>query len=335
MGFTKSTVKCTDGSEDLLVVEEAGRAGREAVLEPVLHEVTDHLEVAWVEDPPGGVTVPEPNQDLSLKGRHRCESPRVYGRELTARRCKGLPPRQPFAVAGAFTDSTFPIIWQCVTSTPRRARITPQIPSEHQQCFLCLYIYYSFSFLLLITRHSDISDPNGVRQVLGYMPDNFGVYDNMKVWEFLDFFASPTECPDHVRPQKMIGEVLDLLDLTQKKDDYVNGLSKGMKQRLCLAKTLVHDPPVLILDEPASGLDPRGRLEMKLMSLIVRMGKTILVSSHILSELADFSASIGIIERGKLLAAGGVQEIQRRLRSHRVSISLPGRSSIRRLPGPS
>ena len=101
-----------------------------------------------------------------------------------------------------------------------------------------------------------------VRRVIGFMPDDFGVYDGMKVWEFLDFFAVAYEIPRSYR-KKIIGEVLELLDLTHKRDDYVNGLSKGMKQRLCLAKTLVHDPPVLILDEPASGLDPRARLEMK------------------------------------------------------------------------
>ena len=157
-----------------------------------------------------------------------------------------------------------------------------------------------------------------VRRVIGFMPDDFGVYDGMKVWEFLDFFAVAYEIPRAYR-KKIIGEVLELLDLTHKRDDYVNGLSKGMKQRLCLAKTLVHDPPVLILDEPASGLDPRARLEMKaLLNELRGMGKTILVSSHILSELADFCTSIGIIERGKLLAAGSIQEIQRQLRSHRV-----------------
>ena len=157
-----------------------------------------------------------------------------------------------------------------------------------------------------------------VRRVIGFMPDDFGVYDGMKVWEFLDFFAVAYEIPRTSR-KKIIGEVLELLDLTHKRDDYVNGLSKGMKQRLCLAKTLVHDPPVLILDEPASGLDPRARLEMKaLLNELRGMGKTILISSHILSELADFCTSIGIIERGKLLAAGSIQEIQRQLRSHRV-----------------
>jgi ABC-2 type transport system ATP-binding protein len=169
-----------------------------------------------------------------------------------------------------------------------------------------------------VAGHSVVSDPMAVRRVIGFMPDDFGVYDGMKVWEFLDFFAVAYEIPVTFR-KKIINEVLDLLDLTHKRDDYVNGLSKGMKQRLCLAKTLVHDPPVLILDEPASGLDPRARLEMKaLLNELRGMGKTILVSSHILSELADFCTSIGIIERGKLLAAGSIQEIQRQLRSHRV-----------------
>src|SRR5438270_607325 len=170
----------------------------------------------------------------------------------------------------------------------------------------------------VVAGKSVTKDPMGVRRVIGYMPDDFGVYDGMKVWEFLDFFAVAYEIPRSYR-KKIIGEVLELLDLTHKRDDYVNGLSKGMKQRLFLAKTLVHDPPVLILDEPASGLDPRARLEMKaLLNELRGMGKTILVSSHILSELADFCTSIGIIERGKLLAAGGIQEIQRQLRTHRV-----------------
>jgi ABC-2 type transport system ATP-binding protein len=169
-----------------------------------------------------------------------------------------------------------------------------------------------------VAGHSVVDDPMAVRRVIGFMPDDFGVYDGMKVWEFLDFFAVAYEIPYTYR-KKIIGEVLELLDLTHKRDDYVNGLSKGMKQRLCLAKTLVHDPPVLILDEPASGLDPRARLEMKaLLNELRGMGKTILVSSHILSELADFCTSIGIIERGKLLAAGSIQQIQRQLRSHRV-----------------
>src|SRR5215212_11442111 len=170
----------------------------------------------------------------------------------------------------------------------------------------------------IVNGHSVTKDPIAVRKSVGYMPDNFGVYDGMKVWEFLDFFAVAYQIP-RTRRKAVIGDVLELLDLTHKRDDFVNGLSRGMKQRLCLAKTLVHDPPVLILDEPASGLDPRARLEMKaLLNELRGMGKTILVSSHILSELADFCTSIGIIERGKLLAAGSITEIQRQLRSHRV-----------------
>ncbi len=169
-----------------------------------------------------------------------------------------------------------------------------------------------------VNGHSVTADPMSVRRSIGFMPDDFGVYDGMKVWEFLDFFAVAYEIPRNQR-RKIIAEVLELLDLSAKRDDYVSGLSKGMKQRLCLAKTLVHDPPVLILDEPASGLDPRARLEMKaLLNELKQMGKTILISSHILSELADFCTSIGVIERGKLLAAGSIQEIEQQIRSHRV-----------------
>jgi ABC-2 type transport system ATP-binding protein len=169
----------------------------------------------------------------------------------------------------------------------------------------------------IIAGHSVTRDPLGVRRVIGYMPDSFGVYDGMKVWEFLDFFAVAYQVP-RGRRRQVINDVLELLDLTHKRDAYVNGLSRGMKQRLCLAKTLVHDPPVLILDEPASGLDPRARLEMKaLLKELQSMGKTILISSHILSELADFCSSIGVIERGVLLAAGSIADIQRQLQTHR------------------
>ncbi len=161
-------------------------------------------------------------------------------------------------------------------------------------------------------------DPLGVRRSVGYMPDAFGVYDGMRVWEFLDFFAVAYEIPKKRRKQ-VIGEALELLDLTHKRDDFVNGLSRGMKQRLCLAKTLVHDPPVLILDEPASGLDPRARLEVKaLLKELRKMGKTIIISSHILSELADCCTSIGIIERGQLLMHGPIGDVYRQIRSNRV-----------------
>lgn len=169
-----------------------------------------------------------------------------------------------------------------------------------------------------INGFSVCDQPMDVRRSVGYMPDSFGVYDGMKVWEFLDFFAVAYKIPMSQR-KKIIGDVLDLLDLGHKRDDYVNGLSRGMKQRLCLAKTLVHDPPVLILDEPASGLDPRARIEVKaLLKELRSMGKTILISSHILTELADCCTSIGIIERGVMLAHGSIAEVYRAIRTHRT-----------------
>jgi len=170
----------------------------------------------------------------------------------------------------------------------------------------------------IVNGHSVTRDPMAVRQSVGYMPDNFGVYDGMKVWEFLDFFAVAYRLP-YGRRKQVINDVLELLDLGHKRDDFVNGLSRGMKQRLCLAKTLVHDPPVLILDEPTSGLDPRARVEIKaLFKELRKMGKTILISSHILSELADCCTSVGIIERGQLLLHGPIQEVYRRIRGNRV-----------------
>jgi ABC-2 type transport system ATP-binding protein len=161
-------------------------------------------------------------------------------------------------------------------------------------------------------------DPVGVRQSVGYMPDNFGVYDGMRVWEFLDFFAVAYRIGRTERKQ-IIDNVLELLDLSHKRDDFVNALSRGMKQRLCLAKTLVHDPPVLILDEPASGLDPRARVEVKaLLKELRKMGKTILISSHILTELADCCTSIGIIERGQILMHGPIDSVYRQIRRNRI-----------------
>lgn len=169
-----------------------------------------------------------------------------------------------------------------------------------------------------VNGHSVVDDPIGVRRSVGYMPDNFGVYDGMKVWEFLDFFAVAYQVP-RARRKQVLSDVLELLDLTHKRDDFVNGLSRGMKQRLCLAKTLVHDPPVLILDEPASGLDPRARLEVKaLLKELRSMGKTILISSHILTELADCCTSIGIIERGQLLLHGPIDKVYREIKRHRT-----------------
>ena len=158
-----------------------------------------------------------------------------------------------------------------------------------------------------------VENPEAVRGRIGYMPAFFGIYDDMRVWEYLDFFAGAYRLPRAQRP-RIIDDVLNLTDLTGKKDNYVEELSTGMKQRLCLAKTLIHDPKVLLLDEPASGLDPRARIEIKeLFKELKAMGKTIIISSHILPELADFCNKVGIIERGELLVSGDVQDIMAQL----------------------
>jgi ABC-2 type transport system ATP-binding protein len=158
--------------------------------------------------------------------------------------------------------------------------------------------------------------PHDVRRIIGYMPDSFGVYEDLLVWEYLDYFAALYKLGPERRKQA-IGDVLELTDLGVKRNAQVMSLSRGMKQRLCLAKTLLHDPAVLLLDEPASGLDPHARIEIReLIRELCRMGKTVLVSSHILTELADFCTSIGIIETGKLLAAGRIEEITAQLAGH-------------------
>ena len=154
-----------------------------------------------------------------------------------------------------------------------------------------------------------VENPDAVRARIGYMPDTFGVYDEFKVWEYLDFFAAAYKVPKGDRPG-LIDLVLDLTNLSNKKDAYVEGLSRGMKQCLCLARTMVHNPKVLLLDEPASGLDPRARIEIRdLLKELRNLGKTIIVSSHILPELADFCTSVGIIEKGKLLVSGPIDSL--------------------------
>jgi ABC-2 type transport system ATP-binding protein len=157
-------------------------------------------------------------------------------------------------------------------------------------------------------------NPDAVRRVLGFMPDVFGVYDDMKVWEYLDFFARCYGIPA-ARRRQMIGDLLDLVDLGDKRDSYVQGLSRGMQQRLCLAHTLVHDPQVLLLDEPASGLDPRARVELReLLRELRSLGKTIVISSHILPELEELCTSVAIVDHGQVLAQGRVADIEKRLR---------------------
>ncbi|NUN98417.1 MAG: ABC transporter ATP-binding protein [Candidatus Omnitrophica bacterium] len=156
--------------------------------------------------------------------------------------------------------------------------------------------------------------PLEVRRIIGYMPDMFGVYEGMRVWEYLDFFAALYGIKRASR-EAVINDVIQLLDLEKKRETFVEALSRGMQQRLCLAKTLLHDPKVLILDEPASGLDPRARVFIKeLLKALQEMGKTIFISSHILSELADCCNKVAIIEQGTLVAAGDVRGILEQFR---------------------
>ncbi len=171
-----------------------------------------------------------------------------------------------------------------------------------------------------VAGHEVTKDPRAVRRSIGYMPDFFGVYDDMKVWEYLDFFAACYDIPERDRPG-LINDLLELVDLGHRRDDMVDKLSRGMKQRLCLARTLAHDPQVLILDEPASGLDPRARVEIReLLVELSKMGKTIFFSSHILADVAEICTHIGIIEAGALVAQGRIDEMQRQLMPNREVI---------------
>jgi ABC-2 type transport system ATP-binding protein len=156
-------------------------------------------------------------------------------------------------------------------------------------------------------------DKDAVRSMVGYMPDSFGVYPDMTVTEYLHFFAAAYDIPRSER-MGLCGGLLELTDLSFKEDALVDSLSKGMQQRLGLARALVHDPKVLIMDEPAAGLDPRARVELReILRELQSMGKTILLSSHILSELAEVCNRVGIVERGKLVAQGAVDEILEKL----------------------
>jgi ABC-2 type transport system ATP-binding protein len=158
-----------------------------------------------------------------------------------------------------------------------------------------------------------LEEPLRVHPLIGYMSDFFSLYDNMLVWEYLDHFARCYRIPAP-RRTRLIEEVLQLVSLEVRRDAEIKALSRGMRQRLCFAKTLLHEPKVLLLDEPASGLDPAGRIEFReLLKQLHEMGRTILISSHILTEMADFCTSIGIMEEGRLLASGRVAEILQQL----------------------
>lgn len=166
--------------------------------------------------------------------------------------------------------------------------------------------------------HSIYTKPKEIRHMIGYMPDFFGVYDDMTVVEYLEFFAAAYRIGQPQR-RKVVNEVLELVDLDFKRNAFANTLSRGQTQRLGLARVLLHDPQVLLLDEPASGLDPRARIKMReLIKKLGAMGKTIMVSSHILPELADICNKIGIIERGELQVNATVEEVMRQTRQKKV-----------------
>src|SRR5881296_900473 len=166
--------------------------------------------------------------------------------------------------------------------------------------------------------HDVVRDADAVRHVIGYMPDFFGVYKDMEVTEYLDFFGACYKIPSSQR-EKTVNDVLELVGLSEKKGALIGALSRGMQQRLGLARVLIHDPAVLLLDEPASGLDPRARIEMMaILQELQKMGKTIIISSHILSELQTLCNRVAIIERGKLIYSGPVQGVRDQMATGRV-----------------
>jgi ABC-2 type transport system ATP-binding protein len=166
--------------------------------------------------------------------------------------------------------------------------------------------------------HDVVRDADAVRHVIGYMPDFFGVYKDMEVTEYLDFFGACYKIPSAQR-EKTVNDVLELVGLTEKKGALIGALSRGMQQRLGLARVLIHDPQLLLLDEPASGLDPRARIEMMaILQELQRLGKTIIISSHILSELQTLCNRVAIIEKGKLIYSGPVQGVRDQMSQGRV-----------------
>jgi len=177
-----------------------------------------------------------------------------------------------------------------------------------------------------VAGYSVAKSPERVKAQIGYMPDYFGVYPDLKVWEYLDFFSACYKIPEGQRPSLLDG-LLELVDLGHRKQDIVDSLSRGLKQRLSLARTLIHDPQVLILDEPAAGLDPRARVEIReLLVELAAMGKTIFFSSHILADVAEICTRVGIIEAGKLVAVGKLDELHLQIMPRRrVEITVLGK----------
>jgi ABC-2 type transport system ATP-binding protein len=178
---------------------------------------------------------------------------------------------------------------------------------------------------ILVGGYPVSSEKEAVLGQIGYMPDYFGVYPDLKVWEYLDFFAACYRIAENRRPG-LVAELLELVDLTQRSDDLVDRLSRGMKQRLSLARALLHDPQVLLLDEPASGLDPRARVEIReLLVEMARMGKTVFFSTHILADVAEICTRVGIIEEGRLVAQGSLEELHLQIMpSRQVEVTVLG-----------
>ena len=170
----------------------------------------------------------------------------------------------------------------------------------------------------IVLGHDVVRDADAVRHVIGYMPDFFGVYKDMEVTEYLDFFGACYKIPTAQR-EKTVSDVLELVGLSEKKGALIGALSRGMQQRLGLARVLIHDPKVLLLDEPASGLDPRARIEMMaILQELQRLGKTIIISSHILSELQTLCNRCAIIEKGRLIYSGPVQGVRNEAHAGRM-----------------
>ncbi|MBK9746770.1 MAG: ABC transporter ATP-binding protein [Chloroflexi bacterium] len=185
-----------------------------------------------------------------------------------------------------------------------------------------------------VNGHSVLEEPRAVRKSIGYMPDEFGVYDDMRVWEYLDFFAACYDIPESER-KRLIDDLLQLVDLSHRRDDMVDKLSRGMKQRLSLARTLAHDPSVLILDEPASGLDPRARVEIReLLVELAKMGKTIFFSTHILADVSEICTHIGIVEAGQMIAQGSMDDMRAQLQPHReITVTLLNQEAVETVKG--